>query len=185
LGRARKLLTSFDAQPGDRLVAAIDLRGRYRGPFANWEAATDAPPARLRGDLDVLRAIAESGIARAAKDISQGGIVGTAMMLAECSDVGMIVDVCAIPRPDGVAPERWLQTFPSYGYILAVAPAHVRAVLGRFAARGIAASEIGSITPDGRVTVTDGCFTEVVWDFAREPLIGCGAIRRQKTGAPV
>ena len=37
----------FDAQPGDRLIAAIDLRGRYREPFANWEAATDAPPARL------------------------------------------------------------------------------------------------------------------------------------------
>src|ERR1700722_6545852 len=33
IGRARRLLTSFDAQPGDRLVAAIDLRGRYREPF--------------------------------------------------------------------------------------------------------------------------------------------------------
>jgi selenophosphate synthetase-related protein len=44
LGRAGRLLTSFDARPGDRLVAAIDLRGRYREPFSNWEAATDAPP---------------------------------------------------------------------------------------------------------------------------------------------
>ncbi len=30
LGRAQNLLTSFDAKPADRLVAAIDLRGRYR-----------------------------------------------------------------------------------------------------------------------------------------------------------
>src|SRR5580692_6388094 len=44
LGRTNRLLTSFDAKPGDRLVAAIDLRGRYREPFSNWEAATDAPP---------------------------------------------------------------------------------------------------------------------------------------------
>jgi uncharacterized protein len=178
LGRARKLLTSFDAKPGDRLVAAIDLRGRYREPFANWEAAIDAPSGRLRDDLDVLPTIAESNLALAAKDISQGGIVGTAMMLAECSGVGAIIDVTAIPRPDGVVPERWLQTFPSYGYILAVAPLHVAAVLSRFAARGIAASEIGNITPDGRVAVTDGCVTEIVWDFAREPLIG--AIRHEK-----
>jgi AIR synthase-related protein len=183
LGRARKLLTSFDAQPGNRLVAAIDLRGRYREPFANWEAATDAPSGRLRDDLDVLPAIAESDLSLAAKDISQGGIVGTAMMLAECSGVGAIVDVTAIPRPDGVAPERWLQTFPSYGYILAVAPIHVGAVLGRFAVRGIAASAVGSITPDGRVAVTDGCFTEVVWDFTREPLIGCGTVHSQKKEA--
>ena len=85
LGRAKRLLTSFDARAGDRLVAAIDLRGRYRDPFPNWEAATDAPPTRLRQDLEILPNIAESGFAAAAKDISQGGIVGTAMMLAECS----------------------------------------------------------------------------------------------------
>ena len=63
LGRAKRLLTSFDARPGDRLVAAIDLRGRYREPFSNWEAATDAPAERLRADLGVLPAIAESGLA--------------------------------------------------------------------------------------------------------------------------
>ena len=44
LGRAQRLLTSFDAKPGDQLIAAIDLRGRYREPFANWEAFTDASP---------------------------------------------------------------------------------------------------------------------------------------------
>ncbi len=54
LGRAKKLLTSFDAKVGDVLIAAIDHRGRYREPFNNWEAATDAPPARLRGDLEIL-----------------------------------------------------------------------------------------------------------------------------------
>jgi uncharacterized protein len=183
LGRARKLLTSFDARPGDRLVAAIDLRGRYREPFANWEAATDAPPERLRGDLDILPAIAESGLARAAKDISQGGIIGTALMLAECSDVGATIDVTAIPRPSGVALERWLQTFPSYGYILAVAPSQVEAVCACFAVRDIAAAQIGNVTAGRRLTITDGHASETVWDFAREPLIGCGAVRPQKTEA--
>jgi uncharacterized protein len=177
LGRARRLLTSFDAAPGDRLVAAIDLRGRYREPFSNWEAATDAPPARLRGDLEVLPAIAETGLACAAKDISQGGIVGTTMMLAECSGVAATIDVTAVPRPQGAALERWLQTFPSYGYILAVAPAKVDAVIGRFVARGIAAAEVGAITPGSRVAVTDGHATETIWDFEREPLIGCGKAR--------
>src|SRR5882672_1224226 len=65
LGRAKRLLTSFDARAGDSLVAAIDLRGRYREPFSNWEAATDAPPARLRGDIELLPAIAEAGLSRA------------------------------------------------------------------------------------------------------------------------
>jgi uncharacterized protein len=184
LGRARRLLTSFDAKPGDRLVAAIDLRGGYREPFSNWEAATEAPPARLRGDLDLLPAIAEAGLALAAKDISQGGIVGTALMLAECSGVGATIDVTAVPRPEGVALERWLQTFPSYGYLFSVAPANVAAVLSRFAERGIAAAEVGDVEEGSRFAVTDGQASETIWDFDREPLIGCGQARLELTGAP-
>ena len=173
LGRAQRLLTSFDARPADRLVAAIDLRGRYREPFSNWEAATGAPSARLRADLDLLPAISESGQAEAAKDISQGGLIGTAMMLAECSGVGAVIDVTRVPKLEGVALERWLQTFPSYGYLLSVPPANVPAVLARFTARGIAAADIGQVTPDRRVLLSDGIASETIWDFTREPLIGC------------
>ncbi len=173
LGRAQRLLTSFDARPDDRLVAAIDLRGQYREPFSNWEAATTAPPARLRADLELLPAIAEAGLSLAAKDISQGGIVGTAMMLAECSKVGASIDVTRVPRPDGVAIERWLQTFPSYGYLLAVRPADVPAVVERFTARGIAAADIGAVTADRRVVISDGPCSETIWDFSKAPLMGC------------
>jgi uncharacterized protein len=173
LGRARRLLTSFDASPGDRLVAAIDLRGRYREPFPNWEAATEAPPGRLRGDIEVLPLIAEAGLSGAGKDISQAGLVGTAMMLAECSGVGLTIDLGAVPRPDGVPLERWLLSFPSYGYILAVPPPHLGEVLARFAARGIAAADIGAVTAGAKVDVTEGGVRETVWDFARDPLIGC------------
>ena len=68
---------------------------------------------------------------------------------------------------------RWLQTFPSYGYLLAVASANVSAVLARFGVRGIAAADIGRITADRRVMIADGAATETIWDFARKPLIGC------------
>jgi AIR synthase-related protein len=173
LGRAKRLLTSFDARPGNRLVAAIDLRGRYREPFSNWEAATDAPSARLRADLELLPAIAERGLAAAVKDISQGGLIGTAMMLAECSGVGATIELPSVPRPESASLERWLQTFPSYGYVLAVRPANVPAVLARFRDRHIAAAEIGTITADHRVTIADGRSSETIWDFSCEPLIGC------------
>jgi uncharacterized protein len=172
VGRAKTLLTSFDAKPGDHLVAAIDLRGRYREPFANWEAATDAPTGRLRTDLDVLPSLAEDGLADAAKDISQGGVIGTTMMLAECSRVGARIDVGRVPKPDAAPLERWLQTFPSYGFVLAVPPDNVAPVVVRFGGRGIAAADIGEFTSDRRVVVSDGEFAETIWDFTREPLMG-------------
>jgi uncharacterized protein len=174
LGRASKLLTSFDASPGDRLIAAIDLRGRYREPFSNWEAATDAPHSRLRGDLELLPSIAEAGLSRAAKDISQGGIVGTAAMLAECSGVAIDIDLKAVPKPDGVALERWLLTFPSFGYLLSVEPHHVTEVTARLTARGIGAADIGTVARGNRLTVGDGIASETIWDFAQKPLIGAG-----------
>ncbi|WP_029352868.1 sll0787 family AIR synthase-like protein [Bosea sp. 117] len=177
LGRANRLLTSFDARPGERLIAAVDLRGGYRVPFSNWEAATDAPASRLQGDLALLPTIAEAGLARAAKDISQGGIVGTAAMLAECSGVGIAIDPAAIPTPPGVELARWLLTFPSFGFLLSVRPDEVPVVSALFAGRGIACADIGAITAERRVTIGSGSAVETVWDFARAPLLGCGPSR--------
>jgi AIR synthase-related protein len=174
LGRAKTLLTSFDARPGDVLVAAIDHRGRYREPFNNWEAATDAAPARLRGDLELLPEIAEAGLALSAKDISQGGIVGTAIMLAECSHVGIDIDVTAIPLPAGVSLDRWLVTFPSFGYLLSVAPEQAADVVTRFTARGINAAVIGAVVAGGEVALVDGESRAVVRDHAETPLLQLG-----------
>ncbi|MEP9365976.1 sll0787 family AIR synthase-like protein [Xanthobacter sp. VNH20] len=176
LGRAKKLLTSFDARPGEILIAAVDLRGRYREPFSNWEAATDAPPARLRGDIELLPQIAEAGLSRAAKDISQAGMIGTAAMLAECSRIGLEIELAAIPRPDGVDLTRWLLSFPSFGYLLSVAPADVNEVIARFAARGIAAAAIGTAVPGGEVALNHRGAREVIWDFAQSPLMGCALL---------
>lgn len=176
LGRAKRLLTSFDARPGERLIAAIDLRGRYRDPFPNWEAATQAPAARLRQDLELLPVIAEVGLARAAKDISQGGIVGTATMLAECSGVGIEIDVGRIPAPAGVDLDRWLLTFPSFGYLLSVEPNDVADVVEHFVRRGIAAADIGAMTQGSQVAIASGDAREIIWDFASQPLLGCGRV---------
>ncbi|MBY2914565.1 sll0787 family AIR synthase-like protein [Rhizobium leguminosarum] len=174
LGRAKKLLTSFDAKPGDVLVAAIDHRGRYREPFSNWEAATDAAPARLRGDLELLPEIAEAGLALSTKDISQGGIVGTAIMLAECSHVGIDIDVTAIPLPAGVSLDRWLVTFPSFGYLLSVAPEDAADVVTRFTARGISAAVIGAVVAGAEVALVDGRSRAVVRNHAETPLLQLG-----------
>lgn len=176
LGRAgARLLTSFDARPGDDLVAAIDLRGRFRDPNPYWDASTGAPGERLRGDLALLPSIAEDGLCAAAKDISMAGVVGTALMLFECSRVGGVIDPGAIPRPDGVSLERWLTAFPSFGYLLGLRPDRTAAVLARFAERGIAASAIGRLDGGRVARIRDGAGEEeTVWDFRAGPLIGCG-----------
>ncbi|MDB5776189.1 MAG: sll0787 family synthase-like protein [Herbaspirillum sp.] len=174
IGRAKHLLTSFDARPGQHLVAAIDLRGRFHEPYTYWDASTGAPADRLRDDLELLPAIAEDGLSEAAKDISMAGVVGTALMLLECSSLGAVIDLGAIPRPEGVPLQRWLAAFPSFGFLLSVTEAQLEKVIGRFTARGIACAAIGRTDDSQVVSLRRGAEIEILWDFNQEPLIGCG-----------
>ena len=173
LGRARRLITSFDARPGDVLVAAVDTRGSFRGASLNWDAASGAPAERLRGDLALLPDLAEAGLVAAGKDISMAGLVGTAMMLCEGSGCGVRIEVDAVPCPPGVDLARFLLAFPSFGFILSVAPGKVGAVLSRFAARDIACAAIGAIDGSRRVRLWRDAEEIEVWDLSR-PFIGCG-----------
>jgi uncharacterized protein len=173
LGRAgERLLTSFNARPGDVLVAAIDHRGAYREPFDNWQAALSAPAERLRGDLALLPAIARSRLAHAAKDISQGGIPGTATMLAECSGVGIDIDVDAIVPPPGVALSRWLSSFPSFGFLLATEPDKVEELLSVFRSRNLHAAVIGEVRAGSEVVLVSDGRRAPLRDWRREKLLG-------------
>lgn len=173
LGRATKLLTSFDALPGQVIIAAIDLRGRMREPALYWDASADADGARLQGDLRLLPEIAEAGLCQAAKDISMAGTVGTALMLLEASKLGGVIDIGAIPRPAHIKMENWLMAFPSFGFLLSVEPANAGAVIGIFASRGIAAASIGVTDASRVVRLRDGAAEEILWNFGDEDLIGC------------
>ncbi|NHO20400.1 sll0787 family AIR synthase-like protein [Acetobacter oeni] len=177
LGRARRLLTSFDAQAGEVLIAAIDLQGRWHDPHPFWDASSalcgTEKASRLRGDLELLPAIAEDGLSHAAKDISMAGLLGTALMLAECSGVGMTIILDDIPRPDDAPMERWLSAFPSYGYLLTAHSEDSEAIMARFRGRGIAAAVIGQCDDTQRLDVTWADETETFWDLGRTPLMGC------------
>jgi uncharacterized protein len=193
LGRAERLLTSFDARPGDRLVFAIDLRGAYQEPYAYWNASTEAPAQRLRADLEILPGLAEGGLCDAGKDISMAGAVGTALMLLEASGCGATIDVDAIPRPVDVPLLRWLTSFPSYGFVLSVRPGHCEAVLERFSAHGIACAVAGEVDDSARVSLSTragqdlavsqqrdaAADTALLWEFDQSSFIGATPARQR------
>ncbi|MCV6598143.1 MAG: sll0787 family AIR synthase-like protein [Mangrovicoccus sp.] len=171
-GHANALITSQNARPGDVLLAAVDLRGAYRLPFDNWNAALTAPPERLRRNLTILPDLAEAGLLRAGKDISQGGIAGTAVMLAECSGVAMDIHTDALPLPDGTALEQWLRSFPSFGFLLSVAPEAVEACCAAFHAQEISAVPCGTVSAGHGVSFSGPGGTVPFWDYADTPYLG-------------
>lgn len=157
LGRARALITSFGARPGDELLMAVDLRGAWRGQGTLfWNASTGSPPARLQSDLELLATLAEAGLPSAGKDISNGGIPGTLAMLLATSRVGAEVCLDAIPRPPQADLQRWLLAFPSYGYLLTAPPPAAADIRARFQERGLAAATIGVITAGDAIHLSLG-----------------------------
>jgi len=168
VGRATRLMTSFDSKSGDALLMAVDLNGSYRGDKPFWNATLETEPAKLRNNIELLPRIAENGWCRAAKDISNGGIVGTLVMLLECSNVGADVVLDDLPIPPDVDLYRWLLSFPSFGYLLSVPDDSCGQVIELFAASDICCKEIGRITANPRFAMTLGSEREEFWRSSSE-----------------
>jgi AIR synthase-related protein len=176
LGRAQRLITSFNAQPGDRLLMAIDLRGKLHPKYPFWNAATEADPQRLRQNLAILPWLAKVGWCDAGKDISMGGIVGTLLMLLETSGCGAVLNLDAIPHPAEVSLESWLTCFPSYGFLLSVRPGWVEAVQTCFSDRQLTCAVIGEIQTGSQLVLQQQSESAVFWDFTQERLTGFSAL---------
>ena len=155
LGRAGKhLLTSFDAEVGDRLVMVIDMEGAYQEGKPFWNASTTSTPEHLQQTLDLLPQIAEKGYAKACKDISNGGIIGTLAMLCECSDVGVDIHLDHLPIPENTDMLKWLTSFPSYGYLLAVAEEDIPMIKKLFSPHQITVTDIGGFIESRDIQLT-------------------------------
>ena len=166
-GFAKVPLKASAAKPGDALVAAFATEGRWMSatqPF--WTSLHDRDDERLRSDGEALVEIAERGLAHAARDVSMPGIAGSLLQMIEGAGCGANLHTDAIPRPDGAPIERWLLTFPSFGFLLATRrPEETCAVFER---HGLAAAHCGSFD-DTRTLKLDG---RTAWDLNQTPLTG-------------
>jgi uncharacterized protein len=166
-GFTKAPLRASAAKPGDALVAAFATEGRWMSetqPF--WTSLHDRDPAKLRTDGDALVEIAERGLAHAARDVSMPGIAGSLLQMIEGAGCGANLDTDAIPRPEQAPVERWLLTFPSFGFLLATQDPEATCEV--FARHGLQAAQCGSFDAT-RTLKLDG---RTAWDLNQTPLTG-------------
>jgi uncharacterized protein len=177
-GVTRRPLRSSAAEPGDVLLAAFALDGRYMSetrPF--FSALHDRAPDRLREDGEALVEVAEAGLCHAARDVSMPGVAGSLLQMIEGAGCGAVLDLDRLPRPDGAPLERWLLTFPSFGYLLAAREEHVQAAREPFSRRGLTCTACGRFDATGVLRLGAGGAEATVWDLGRDPLTGLGRAR--------
>jgi len=176
LGKAKRLISGHEARVGQSLIVAIDLRGTFRGLGGNFNAASTASPEQLRAQLALLPELAEAGLVSAGKDISMAGVCGSLLMMLETSGVGGRLDLARLPAPPNVEAFRWLNAFPSFGFVLSVEPGAVSAVCARFEASGVACARVGEVTSEPELELIYGQERASYWDLS-EPLTGFGPSR--------
>jgi selenophosphate synthetase-related protein len=169
-GSARVPLHASAARPGDALLVAMCTEGAYLGATPFFSSLRVRDPDLLRTDGDVLATLAESGQIHACRDVSMPGVAGSLLQLLELAGCGARLAVDHLPRPVAVPLERWLVTFPSFGFVMAAPPDRVPEVISAFATQSLDCAQCGEFTSGRSLHLSDGPARGEVWDLAREPL---------------
>jgi uncharacterized protein len=171
VGEAHRPLSVRNARPGQSLVVACATQGEMRSDFPFFRSFA-ARADQCADDTRLLRAVADSGDAVAAKDISMAGLVGSLAMLLEHSHLGVTVDLDLVPRPEEVPLELWLRCFPSFGFLLCVPEGREESATRRFHDRGLDAVVVGRLNDTGllRLRLADQEATAI--DLRRESVTG-------------
>lgn len=187
-GHAKRLLSCHHLQPGQRLYLLTDLQGSWHGDHAYWGVIGGKPVETIRQLWRLPAELAEAELTVAAKDISNGGILGTLIMMLELTGCGADVDLDAIPGPNPQQPGsaqqgdnllRWLRAFQSFGFLLAVNPAQAQQLEQKiahtsFPNTSLHCQAIGSINNSGVIKLGyHGCSTEF-WNLNQESLTAMG-----------
>jgi AIR synthase-related protein len=171
------VLSARFARPGDACHLLVNVAGRMRAPDLFWDAATEAEGAVLRRQLSLPARLAAAGLAHAAKDISMGGLIGTAAMFCEAAGCGLRLDLDAIPPPGGVGLEDWLSCFPSFGFLLAAAPESGAALAEAVADEpDLLCRPVGRFTAEPDLRLQAGGREERIWSGEDGALTGFGPL---------
>jgi selenophosphate synthetase-related protein len=186
VGRARAPLAARNARPGDAVCLAACLEGEMMvGQGSSFFShLRGARRERARADLDLLADAAENGEAWAARDVSMPGVAGSLLQLCESAGgLGCALDLDGLPVPPGLPLERWIVTFPSYGFLLVGHPDSLEA---RFAGAGLALARVGTLDDSGVLRLRAGGEEAPVWDLGEHDLTGLRPPTRdtRHTGRP-
>ena len=173
VGRARRILSSADARPGQALLHGTALEGTPHPRFPLFSSLQERED-WLASDLEALPTLAERELAAAAKDVSMAGLLGSLAMLLEPTRCGVVVDLDRVPVPPQVDLTTWVGMFPSFGFLVCVPPGSVEPATEVFAERGLACAPIGTLDDSGRLAVRRQGLEADLLDLRSDAVTGLG-----------
>ena len=142
-----KIITSFGAEVGDKIIVAIDLDGKPHEMFSlNWDTTYDKDAQLVRDQITAVQYLAENDYIKSGKDISNPGRLGTMEMHLETSRKGAVVNLEDIPKNESMEWVDWLRSYPGSGFVFTASQEYceyIKEYLSRFS---IEAEVVGEVT---------------------------------------
>jgi selenophosphate synthetase-related protein/predicted acetyltransferase len=172
VGTAKNVMSSAAASVGDHLIVAVDLNGKFG--VNGWVRAFDSVLTKSSSEvltrLEAIIQIASEELAKACRDISGPGIIGTTAMLCESSRVGCAIDLDMVPKPSNLELQEWLITYPSTGFVLSTnQPEKCIKVLKE---HGLTANLVGTVTKEKTIEISYQGQSETFMKLDEESIFG-------------
>jgi len=165
-------ISAGGAKDGDKLILAIDLEGRQSPNYPHgWDTTTLKTSEQVMKRYEAMRELGKRKLLNASKDLSNGGIIGTTLLMLEYSRRGSIFDLANIPRPQDITLIDWLKMYITTGYIVSAPSKNVQSVLDIFEEHKFAASVVGSINNSRKLVLQLNQENREVFDFTRETIV--------------
>jgi putative methanogenesis marker protein 2 len=147
IAKKDKIITSFGAEVGDKVLVAIDLDGKPHEMFSlNWDTTYDKDAQLVQDQITAVQYLAEHDYIKSGKDISNPGILGTLEMLLETSRKGATVNLEDIPRNESVEWVDWLRSYPGSGFVFTASEDKCDFIKQYLAKYSIETEVIGDVT---------------------------------------
>jgi len=147
IAKKDKIITSFNAQTGDKILVTNDLDGKPHEMFnLNWDTTYDKDPQLVQDQITAVQYLAEHDYIKSGKDISNPGILGTLEMLLETSNKGADVNLEDIPRNETVEWVDWLRSYPGSGFVFTASEDKCEFIKEYLAKYSIETNVVGEVT---------------------------------------
>jgi AIR synthase-related protein len=175
-GYAKKLLSCYHIKAGQKLFMLTDLTGSWHGHLPYWGCVQGKNNTQIQEQWQIPADLAEKGLSVAAKDISNGGIFGTLIMMLELTKCGVNINLDKIAAPENPHDIRWLRAFQSFGFLLAVPNEKSEELSRYFTNSHLSCAEIGTFNDTGHINIQTQTSSTKFWDINQEQLTYMGKV---------
>ena len=155
-------ISARNAKVGDCILLAVDFDGKVgNASKLYWDTVTFKSSEDILRKRKAMNIIAENRLANASKDISNGGIFGTLLQLANYSKVSANVNINKINIPPKLLKanyslEMYIQMYLTTSFILTASSENCEQIISIFKKHGMRANIIGKIIKEPMMKINDG-----------------------------